>query len=280
MPSLPTCTVPTRHHIRNCLLWADCLRHRTVKSNEVVLTWRTECFGRHLRRWQYLRTIVFSRCAGSRTDTSILDLRFGPAARVSRAHCPWSVEHVSFRSDGRQVAFGVSGRSRGLGPGQRHLCLEYEGPMRHQVVGVVFLHRRALSRAWKRLIVVCWMPNLVRQSSDGREPSFVLTQSNLAWATDETRLLTCDWTALYTSGTWPRKDIEAGRPALSFQDQESHEVLPVSSQATGALLRTTRLLHNSLSIARHGSSRLRAALSGDMVDVREMAGFWGFDRER
>ena len=124
----------------------------------------------------------------------------------------WSLEHISFRSDGRQVAF-AGGRDGAevwdldiLDSGTR--VWKYRCPKQPWVVRVAFSPQKHL--------VACLEQSdcgLVDAISGKTYSSYFLR--DVAWSTDETRLTM----AASSLGRGLGKGIEPGRAALSFRHQ-------------------------------------------------------------
>jgi len=152
-----------------------------------VLTWYAEGSDETFQAITiFLDNSFLALCGESDRHVRVFDLRSSQPHLILEHTAEWSVEHVSFRSDGR------SGRSRGLGPGQQHPCLEVPKPRTTRVVCVAISPQNDLVACleWAQ----CSLVDAISGETVVQWLSKLHTswpQISVAWSTDETRLLTC-----------------------------------------------------------------------------------------
>jgi len=119
---------------------------RTAKSNELVFTWHADALTRHFKPWDISRRLILALCGG-RSDghVCIFDLRSGQPTRFLRRTAKWSVGRISFRSDGKQVAFAGGWGGARPGTWTAALCLEVPKPTGTDGSCRVFFRRRTWS---------------------------------------------------------------------------------------------------------------------------------------
>ena len=168
---------------------------------------------------------LLALCRKAGRDIRIFDLRTGQLHANFKRTTGWRVNCVSFRSDSKQVAFG--GRWDGgqlpvevwdLGSGTR----VWESQDREWNTGV----RVAFSP--QNNLVVCLAQSkcrLLDAISGKTVVQWDLTRGScyLAWATDESRLLTCDHRG--TVFIWDVASARALRSTLSFPHDIPDDVL-------------------------------------------------------
>jgi len=168
---------------------------RMVKSNEVVLTQHAEHRDATFQAMAISPDDTFLvLCRESDRHVRIFDLRSGQLHASLECTAEWSVEHVSFRSDGKQVAFGSGqGGVEVWDLDSITRVWKQQGPTQPWVIGVAFSPQEDLVACLENghcsLADAISGKTVVRWES---APHSQYTQSDAAWSTDETRLLTCD----------------------------------------------------------------------------------------
>jgi len=167
---------------------------RTVGSNEPVLTWHAEHSGKRFRVMTISPDDSFlALCGKSDQHVRIFDLRSRQPHVILECTAKRGVKHVSFRSDGRQVAFAMGEEGAevwDLGSSTR--VWKLQNPEEEEVDGVAFSPQKdlvaCLEWSYCSLVDAISGETVIHWYSNPRPRS---VQSSLAWSTDETQLLTC-----------------------------------------------------------------------------------------
>ena len=162
----------------------------TVGSNEPVLTWHAEGSDKRFRAMAISPDDSF--LALHNKDVRIFDMRSSQPHVILERAAEWNVEYISFRSDGSQVAFAGPGGAEVWDLGSSTCVWKFPSPEEDHVIGITFSPQKdlvaCLEQLHCRLLDAISGETVVRWESRSDSTD---AQMNLAWSTDETRLLTC-----------------------------------------------------------------------------------------
>ena len=168
---------------------------RTVGSNEPVLTWHPEGSNETFGVMAISPDDSFlALCGYSDGHVRVFDLRSSQPHVILECTAECSVTRVSFRSDGRQIAFSGSSGAEAWDLGSSTCVWKLLSPERGWVVAIAFSPQKdlvaCLEESHCSLVDTISGETVVRWDSS---PQSKYPQSGLAWSTDGTRLLTCSW---------------------------------------------------------------------------------------
>jgi len=228
---------------------------------------------RPFKAWQCLQTTHFLLYAVSRPTCP----HFRPAVQSAARglnRTGWSVKHVSFdRMVDRSHFPVVRMETEVWDLDSRTRVWMYCGPVRESAVGVAFSPRKdlvaCLEASHCSLLGAISGEMVVRWDST---PHSSQIQTNLAWATDDTRLLTCDWAGIIY--VWDVASAMASkRVDLVFHFDTRHDTM-VCSFTDGHRCITTDHGVFSIppSIAHHAPQQTSSLILRTLLRLRSDAG--------
>jgi len=186
-----------------------------VGSNEAVLTWHAECSDETFQVMAISPDDSFlALCGKLDRYVHVFNLQSGQLQAILERTTEWSVEHISCQSDSRQVAFvGGRGEVETWDLDSRACVWKYQSPEQYTVVAVAFSPQKDLVACLEEeshcsLIAAISGETVVRWHSNSESyPDWV--QTSVAWSTDETRLLTCEYGGMVS--VW---DVASARASM------------------------------------------------------------------